>query len=304
MNYTLHQLQLFLKIVEKKSITKAAEELHLTQPAVSIQLKNLQDQFDIPLTEVVGRQLYITEFGLEIAEIAKRITDEVAKIDYKTHAFKGILSGKLKLAVVSTGKYVMPYFLAGFVKNYSEVALEMDVTNKNKVIESLKNNEVDFALVSVLPIDINIDNEPLLENKLYLMCKNDFEDSSKLKKNLFFQDIQLLYREEGSATRFVMEKYFEKNSIKTNIKMQLTSNESVKQAVIAGLGYSILPIIGCRNEIKNKELKIINVEGFPIKSEWNLIYLKSKSFSPVAQKFLDYIKTEKEAICKTHFAWV
>ena len=304
MNYTFHQLQLFLKIVEKRSITKAAEELHLTQPAVSIQLKNLQDQFDIPLTEVVGRQLYVTEFGAEIAEIAKRIINEVAKIDYKTYTYKGILSGKLKFAVVSTGKYVMPYFLSGFVKKFSEIDLEMDVTNKSKVLESLKNNEIDFALVSVLPVDIKIDSEPLLENKLYLMCKNDFEGNSIIKKKSFFEDIQLLYREEGSATRFVMEKFFEKNNIKTNIKMQLTSNESIKQAVIAGLGYSVLPIIGCRNEIKSNELKIINMEGFPIKSEWNLVWLKNKSLSPVAQKFLEYVQSEKDAIRKTHFDWV
>lgn len=304
MNYTLHQLQLFLKIVEKKSITKAAEELHLTQPAVSIQLKNFQDQFDISLTEVLGRQLYITEFGFEIAEIAQRIIQQVDTINYKTLAFKGILSGKLKLAVVSTGMYVMPYFLSGFVKNYSEIGLEMDVTNKNKVIESIKNNEVDFALVSVLPTDININSESLLENKLYLMRKNDFEETKIVNKLKFFEEIQLLYREEGSGTRVVMEKYFEKNHIRTNVKMQLTSNESVKQAVIAGLGYSVLPIIGCRNEIKNKELQIITIEGFPIKSEWNLIWLKNKSLSPVAQKFLDYIKTEKTTICQTHFAWV
>ena len=248
--------------------------------------------------------MYVTEFGLEIAEIAKRIIAEVAKIDDKTFAFKGILSGKLKLSVVSTGKYVMPYFLSGFVKTFSEIDLEMDVTNKSKVIESLKSNEVDFALVSVLPTDLNISNEPLLENKLYLMRKNDCEKLKTKSKKLFFEDIQLLYREEGSGTRFVMEKFFEKNNIKTNIKMQLTSNESIKQAVIAGLGYSVLPIIGCRNEIANKQLQIIDVDGFPIKSEWNLIWLKNKNMSPVAKKFLQYIRLEKEAIRKAHFDWV
>ena len=304
MNYTLHQLTLFLKIVEKKSITKAAEELFLTQPAVSIQLKNFQDQFDIPLTEVIGRQLYITDFGLEIAEIAQRIVNEVETINYKTQAYKGILSGKLKIAVVSTGKYVMPFFLTGFIKNHSEIDLEMDVTNKSRVIESLKNNEVDFALVSVLPLDLEINKEPLLENKLYLMRKNNSDELNISKNKNLFQEIQLLYREKGSGTRFVMEKYFEKNNIKTNIKMQLTSNESVKQAVIAGLGYSVLPVIGCRNEIKNNQLQIIDIDGFPIKSEWNLIWLKNKMLSPVAQKFLDYIKSEKEEICNDYFDWI
>lgn len=304
MNYTLHQLTLFLKIVEKKSITKAAEELFLTQPAVSIQLKNFQDQFDIPLTEVIGRQLYITDFGLEIAEIAQRIVNEVETINYKTQAYKGILSGKLKIAVVSTGKYVMPFFLTGFIKNHSEIDLEMDVTNKSRVIESLKNNEVDFALVSVLPLDLEINKEPLLENKLFLMRKNNSDELNISKNKNLFQEIQLLYREKGSGTRFVMEKYFEKNNIKTNIKMQLTSNESVKQAVIAGLGYSVLPVIGCRNEIKNNQLQIIDIDGFPIKSEWNLIWLKNKMLSPVAQKFLDYIKSEKEEICNDYFDWI
>lgn len=110
MNYTLHQLQVFLKIVETKSITKAAEDLHLTQPAVSIQLKNLQEQFEIPLTEIVGRQLYVTDFGFEIAEIAKRINNEIQEIQFKTLAYKGHLTGTLKISVVSTAKYIIPFF--------------------------------------------------------------------------------------------------------------------------------------------------------------------------------------------------
>ncbi len=146
MNYTLNQLQVFLKIVQCKSVTRAAEELHLTQPAVSIQLKNFQDQFDIPLTEVVGRKIYITDFGMEIAQAAQRIINEVHAINYKTLAFKGQLSGKLKISVVSTGKYIMPFFLSSFMKEHPGLELEMDVTNKSSVIESLEKNEVDFVL--------------------------------------------------------------------------------------------------------------------------------------------------------------
>ena len=144
MNYTLHQLQLFLKIVDKKSITKAAEELHLTQPAVSIQLKNFQNQFDIPLTEVVGRQLFITDFGLEIAQIAERILHEVATINYKTLAFKGIVSGKLKIGIVSTGKYIMPYFLSDFIELYSQIDLNIDVSNRKSVLESYTTPQARF----------------------------------------------------------------------------------------------------------------------------------------------------------------
>ena len=149
MNYTLNQLQIFLKIVQTQSVTKAAEELHLTQPAVSIQLKNFQDQFDIPLTEVLGRKIHITDFGREIAVAAENIINQVYAINYKTQAFKGQLTGRLKISIVSTGKYIMPYFLTSFMQKHAGIELLMDVANKNSVIESLENNEVDFALVSI-----------------------------------------------------------------------------------------------------------------------------------------------------------
>lgn len=171
MNYTLNQLQIFLKVVQTKSVTKAAEELCLTQPAVSIQLRNFQDQFDIPLTEVVGRKIYITEFGKEIALAAEQILEKVYEINYKTQAYKGQLFGPLKISIVSTGKYVMPYFLSGFIKQHPAVELKMDVTNKARVIESMEQNEVDFALVSILPTHMNIEKVDLLQNKLFLIGK-------------------------------------------------------------------------------------------------------------------------------------
>lgn len=304
MNCTLHQLQIFLKIVELKSITKASEELNLTQPAVSIQLKNFQNQFDIPLTEVIGKKIYITDFGLDIASTAQNIIDQVRAIDYKTMAFKGILSGKLKISVVSTGKYVMPYFLTDFVKNNQGIDLMMDVTNKSMVIKSVENNEVDFALVSIVPDDLKVDSEILLENKLYLIGNRDTELPEKQHNKTIFNEIPLIYREEGSATRSVMEKFFHLNELKIKMKLQLTSNEAVKQAVISGLGYSIMPLIGLKNELENGDLKIIPVAGFPIKSSWRLVWLKNKSLSPVATAFLNFIRTEKENIITNYFEWI
>lgn len=156
MNYTLRQLQVFLKVSEKQSITKAAEELFLTQPAVSIQLKNFQDQFSIPLTEVVGRKLYVTDFGKEIASAAEKIVNQVQAINYKTLSYQGNLTGRLKISVVSTGKYVMPYFLSNFMRKNDGVDLIMDVTNKAQVVRALEENTVDFALVSVLPSHLKI----------------------------------------------------------------------------------------------------------------------------------------------------
>ena len=303
MNYTLNQLQVFLKVVQYESVTKAAEELHLTQPAVSIQLKNFQDQFDIALTEVIGRRIYITAFGREIAAAAEKIIEEVQAINYMTLEYKGRLTGRLKISSVSTGKYVIPYFLTDFMKDHSGVELSIDVTNKKKVIESLEKNEIDFALVSVLPSQMNIDKLDLLQNKLFLVGNSKANITSGVKSNDAFQDLPLIFREKGSRTRQTMEGFLKSNTVTVNKKMELTSNEAVKQAVLAGLGYSIMPLIGLKNELSNKELQIIPMKGLPITTNWSLIWLKGKKHSPVSLAFLDHLKRTKDLITNKRFDW-
>lgn len=296
-------MQVFAKVVQLKSITKASVELHMTQPAVSIQLKNFQDQFDIPLTEIVGRQLYVTDFGMEVFRMAERVIEEVYAINYKTMAYKGHLSGKLKISVVSTGKYIMPYFLSGFVNENPGIELLMDVTNKTKVTESLKNNEVDFALVSIIPDVGKVNEEILLNNDLFMIGNGKVVKS---KQNTISEQKQtiLLFREEGSGTRTVMENYIKKHSIQGIKKMELTSNEAVKQAIIAGLGNSIMPLIGIRNELKNGDLKIIKSKGLPIVSQWRLIWLKNKKLSPISEAYLEFMRKNKEGIIKQYFSWM
>jgi DNA-binding transcriptional LysR family regulator len=301
MNYTLNQLQIFLKIAQTQSVTKASEELNLTQPAVSIQLRNFQAQFEIPLTEVVGRQIYITDFGKEIAAAAESILNQVHAINYKTMAYKGQLSGRLKISVVSTGKYVMPYFLSGFIKKHPDIELNMDVTNKTKVVKSLERNEVDFSLVSIIPESLQVNKVDLLDNKLYLVGNKKTKIEKQADVKSLFEELPLIFRESGSGTRQTMEKFIERNHLNVKRKMELTSNEAVKQAVLAGLGYSIMPLIGIRNELRRGEIKIIPVKGLPIKTIWRLIWLKSKNLSPVATAFLDYINEEKNNIVKMHF---
>lgn len=303
MNYTLNQLQIFLKIVQTQSVTKAAEELHLTQPAVSIQLKNFQDQFDIPLTEVIGRKIFITDFGREIAVAAENIISQVYAINYKTLAYKGQLNGRLKIAVVSTGKYVMPFFLADFMQQHQGIELLMDVTNKEKVISSLEKNEVDFALVSILPKNLQIEQLDLLQNKLYLVgnAVAKFKNGTHSKELL--QDLPLIFREKGSGTRQAMEQFLEKNQLDVVKKMELTSNEAVKQAIMAGLGFSIMPLIGIKNELHDQELQIISIKGMPIKTTWSLIWLKGKKHQPVSAAYLAYLKKSTAKIVKDRFSW-
>lgn len=303
MNYTLHQLQVFLKVTQSESITKAAELLNLTQPAVSIQMKNFQDQFEIPLTEVIGRKLFITDFGKEIAIAAENILNEVYAINYKTLVYKGQLSGRLKISVVSTGKYIMPHFLSDFLKLHDGIELVLDVTNKTKVLESMEKNEIDFSLVSVLPENLSIESVELMKNKLFLVGNNFELEENKIYDQSVFENTPLIYREQGSGTRHTMEKYINNHRISVKKKMELTSNEAVKQAVVAGLGFSIMPLIGIKNELLNGDLKIIPVKGFPIVSHWNLIWLKNKRFSPIAAAYLDFIKTNKLKIMEERFNW-
>lgn len=293
MNYTIQQLRIFLKVVETKSITKASEELFMTQPAVSIQLKKFQDQFNIPLTEVIGRRLYITDFGYEIADLTERALNELNALQFKTREYLGKLTGKLRLSSASTGKYVIPYFLTDFIEKHPGIDLKLDVTNKTKVIESIQKNEIDFAIVSVLPENFDLEEEKLIENRLYLIG-----NTPKYERNK-----PLIFRESGSATRVAMEQYFIKRGKNARKKLELTSNEAAKEAVIAGLGYSVLPLIGIKHELINQKLHIIPAKGLPIINFWRLIWLKEKKLSPVAQAYLGFIRENKKRIIEEHFQW-
>jgi len=304
MHYTLNQLRIFLKISEVQSITRASEVLNLTQPAVSIQLKNFQDQFPFPLTEVVGRQLYVTDFGYEIAKAAEKILNEVHAINHKTLAFQGQIAGRLKISVASTGKYVMPYFLSSFIRDNPGVELEMDVTNKTKVVESLENNQVDFSLVSVLPKKLKIEKIELMDNILYYVTSNSIAPKEDISIKKRFTEFPMIYREQGSATRKAMETYITENGYTIKSQIELTSNEAVKQAVLSGLGCSIMPLIGIRNELQNKSLKIIPLKGLPIITAWNLVWLKSKNLSPVASAYKDFVVKTKDEIIKQNFSWI
>ncbi|MHA8072069.1 LysR substrate-binding domain-containing protein [Aquirufa ecclesiirivi] len=302
MNYTLNQLQIFVKVAQTKSITKASEELNLTQPAVSIQIKNFQSQFELPLIEIVGKKVYLTDFGKEIALSAEEIIEQVYAINNKMKAFKGQLFGRLKISVVSTGKYVIPYFLTDFLKENQGVELSMEVSNKEKVFENLKKNEVDFSLVS-LPIEgHNYEYLELLSNELYLVGKPEIlNQNPKKNTKLLASNLPMIYRELGSGTRKIMESYLQHQEIHVEKKIELMSNEAVKQAVLAGLGYSIMPIIGIKNELQNGSLVIIPQMGLPITTQWTLVWNHGKKHSAVAKAYLQFVLENKNQIIKKYF---
>lgn len=304
MNYTLNQLRIFLKIVQKESITRAAEALFLTQPAVSIQLRNFQDQFDIPLTEIVNKKLYVTDFGREVAAAAEKILEEVYAINYKTAQYKGQLSGRLRISVVSTGKYIIPYLLADFMKDHPGVELVLDVSNRANVMLNLERNEIDFSLVSVLPERLNLEEIHCMKNQLFLVGKETLQVAPKGEWQKAIEDITWVKRETGSATRKALDEYLDSHDIQVRRHIELTSNEAVKQALIAGLGYSIMPLIGIRNELTLGQLKVTALPDLPLESMWRVVWPKGKKHNGAALAFKNYLTEQLPQIIEKNFGYI
>jgi DNA-binding transcriptional LysR family regulator len=290
MQFTFHQLKIFSEVVKQKSITRAAVNLNMTQPALSIQLKNFSSLFEFQLLERKGRSIKVTDYGMQIYQRSLDLLSKAEEMNYLTESFKNLEAGSLRIASVSTGKYIIPYIVADFLKHYPNVDLNIQVSNKEDVVNRLKDEDLDFALVSVLPSNVLVNEEVLFNNELYLVGNTPEFDSSR----------PLIYREKGSATRQAMDRYFKNSS--SHKTFELTSNEAVKQAVKAGLGYSILPKIGITQELLEGSLHIIPQNKLPIVTQWRMVYNKQRILSPVAQTFLSYLKENKAEILKKYFS--
>ena len=301
MNYTLHQLRIFCKVCDCQSITRAAEALYLTQPAVSIQLKRLQNEFEIPLTEVINRKLYVTDFGKTVYQLAREILAGADRIGEAVHQYRGILTGNIHIASASTGKYVLPYFIADFARRHPGVTLTVDVTNKTQVVDSLRANETDFAIVSVIPEKLRLERIPLLSNELHLAAAPSYPGLPERMTAKRLARFPLIFREAGSATLRAMEEFLERNAITPSYTMRLQSNEAVKQAVRAGLGLSILPRIGIRNELQLGHLRIVPMAGLPMVTEWSMVYREEKVLSPAAAALAAHVEALKADIIAREF---
>ena len=258
MNITLHQLKAFQAIAKFQSITKAAEAMSMTQPAVSIQLKNLQEQFEVPLTEIIGKRIHITEFGQELVDTADRIYGELGQIEEKMLELKGLMGGKIRISAVSTGKYIIPYLMADFMKVHPHVEISLEVSNRNKVLAHLQENSTDLALVSLLPEDLDLESIQLAENKWFLACSPENKESFQAHINAGAWDkVRFVLREKGSGTRTIMEKFFNERDIHVENRLELTTNEAVKQALMAGLGTSLLSNYSMAQEIKEGRIALL-----------------------------------------------
>ena len=302
MNITLHQLKAFQAVAKFQSITKAAEAMNMTQPAVSIQLKNLQEQFEVPLTEIIGKRIHITEFGQELVETADRISGELGQIEEKMLELKGLLGGKIRISAVSTGKYIIPYLMADFMKIHPHVEISLEVSNRYKVLSHLQENSTDLALVSLWPDELDLESIQLAENKWFLACSPENKEAYAAHIQAGnWKKVPFLLREKGSGTRTMMERFFQDRDIHVESNLELATNEAVKQAVMAGLGASLLSNFSMAQELKEGRISLLELPGLPLKADWNLIWLKQKKHSPAVKAFIRWLSENRKEVLSKHF---
>jgi len=291
MNYTLHQLEIFLEVVKWKSITEAARQMNMSQPALSIQLKNFQQQFNIPLSEVIGRKLHITEFGYTVAEMAERILLEADELRQRTKAFSGLVTGELKFTCPHAGKYVLPYLLTNFLKARPGVKFTFKEMSNEDIGRAIQKNKLDFALVSQDCHDWNVNEEWIMDNKWVVVG-----DSKVIHKKKPLLTHNLLNTQEDN-----FKKILGKHTISEN--MASSSLESIKHMVMAGFGYAVLPLVAIKNELESHQLHVLPAKGMPVLEHWRFAWHKDKKMSPVAQAFLSYFKKHREELLETKFYW-
>jgi DNA-binding transcriptional LysR family regulator len=235
--------------------------------------------------------------------MADRIFDEVAQIEQKMLGLKGLLGGKIRISAVSTGKYIIPYLMADFMKIHPHVEISLEVSNRYSVLAHLQENTTDLALISVSPpSDLAFDSITLEENKWYLACAPDLAEKFQAQIDANnWSKVPFILREKGSGTRLKMEEFFNSRNIKVHSKMELATNEAVKQAVMAGLGASVLSNFSMSQEIEDHRITLLKYPDLPIKSMWKLIWLKQKKHSPAVLAFIRWISENKKSIFKSHF---
>lgn len=290
MNYTLRQLEVFCTLVKTGSFTKASEVLHLSQPAVSLQFKSFSEQFHFDLLQQQNKRFVLTEFGALVHAEASAILHRVQNLAAINESVRGELVGTLRFSIVSTGKYILPFLLREFLEAHPKVQLQMDVTNKEQVLQHLLDNTVDLSLMSLVPDRLALEVEPLMANTLVLVCSPSY---AQKYQRLGLSKLQYVFRESGSATRKAMEEFLKKERIEPQYKLELTSNEAVKQSLLAGLGASVLPLIGIRRELNAGALVEIPNKHLPIVTSWNLAWRSNQRLSPIAQAYVHFIREHK-----------
>lgn len=297
MHVSLRQLRVFEAVARHNSYTRAAEELHLSQPAVSMQVRQLEDEIGLPLFERLGKQVVVTEAGREVFHYSRAIGQSLREMEEVLESLKGVSRGSLRIAVASTVNYFAPRLMAIFQQRHPGIGLRLDVTNRESLVQMLDSNTVDLVLMGVPPRNVEVEAEAFMDNPLVVIAPPDHPLAgeraiplARLAEEVF------VMREEGSGTRQAMERFFSERGQTIRYGMQMTRNEAVKQAVRSGLGLSVVSLHTIELELETGRLVILDVEGFPDRRQWYLVYRRGKRLSPAAGAFRDFVLTEAAAI--------
>ncbi|MGY2710886.1 LysR substrate-binding domain-containing protein [Thermostichus sp. MS-CIW-28] len=290
---TLHQLQIFEVAARHLSFTRAAEELYLTQPTISMQIKQLSKAVGLPLFEQVGKRLYLTEAGQALHQTCEKIFEQLNQFEMTLADLKGLKQGRLSIGVVTTAKYFIPRLLGPFCQQYPGIDVALKVLNRQQVLERMSNNMDDLYVMGMPPEDLDVVAQPFLENPLVVMAPihHPLVGQKRIPLARIAQE-PFLAREPGSGTRMAVERLFEKHNLKLNIRMEIGSSEAIRQGIVGGLGISVLSQHVLALGGWQHHLAILDVEEFPIRGFWHLVYLRSKRLSVVAKVFADFLLSQ------------
>lgn len=292
MRVTLGQLKAFEAVARLGSFSAAAGELFVTQPAVSKKIRLLQEEVGLPLLEQVGKRIYLTDAGGLLLSVCRDWLETWARFEQSIADRRGLKQGRLRIAVVTTGKYFVPRVLGPFCERYPGIDVAMEVINRDRLLERLARNEDDLYIMGVPPDDLNIDSEPLIDNPLVVVAPASH--SLATRRRVRFSELAdqvFLMRENGSGTRIAMERLFAEKQTPLKVKMELGSNEAIKQAVAGGLGLAIMSRHALHPMTRSDGITELNVQGFPIKRSWYVVTPRGKQLSVVAQTFLEFLRT-------------
>ena len=297
MRLTLRQLQIFHEVCDLRSYSRAAEEMSLTQPAVSLQIRQLEELIGQPLFDYVGKKLYMTEAAEALQRASRDIFGRLENLDMQLSDMQGSLQGQLKLAIESSAKYFVPHLFAAFKRQHPEVNLHLTVVNSAQVIKRLADNRDDLVIMSLVPQDMALEFLPFLNNPIVAVAPPEHPLCQVAPLSL--KDLErypLLVREPGSGTRKACEEYFQQKRAHFTRTLEVASLEAQKECVVAGLGLALLPRHAVNQELANGRLRELPVEELPLYRSWCVVHARGKRLSPVGQAFLAFIRAERAQI--------
>lgn len=290
MHLTLRQLKIFETVARLLNYTRAAEELFLTQPAVSMQVRQLEEALGVTLFEQLGKRIHLTETGQEVLAYARNITQQLDEMEAVLNRIKGLSGGRLRISVATTANYFIPTLLGTFSRSYPEVTISLDVTNRETLLRQLTENAIDLAIMGQPPAELDVEADMFMENPLVIVAPPGHALAKQKKIPLTrLQDEVFLVREPGSGTRIAMERFFAKHDVHIKTGMEVGSNEAIKQSVQAGLGLGLLSQVTIEQELALKRLVVLDVKDFPIMRHWYIVHRRGKRLSAAAEAFKKFV---------------